>query len=174
MNKSITRPDLSRRSMLRRRIGCHRRRDRKFSDFEMFQYVFTQRIFCALPVAPLVPLGPLMTIAHEISGLGRVGVCMRCRSLFAVAGKRSPNQGTSPALFGSTIAVQLDHAGGIGFFPGKTVVSERPDEVGTFHAGSRSVAGPVQRPAGWTHGVIGALAFSVLRTGCLSGLRRVS
>ncbi len=121
MTKSTTRPDLSRRSVLRRRIGCRMGRYRKFSDLvalfvntvvfecrrtpssalrslrrtaggtppsralsrscydpldsspylrteplEILQYVFSQKTFCALPVAPLQPL---MTITHAISGL---------------------------------------------------------------------------------------------------------
>jgi hypothetical protein len=36
---------------------------------EILQYVFSQKIFCALPVAPPVPLGPLRTITRAISGL---------------------------------------------------------------------------------------------------------
>jgi hypothetical protein len=41
-------------------------RCRKFSDFDIFQYVFSQKIFCA---KPLELLRPLMTITHAISGL---------------------------------------------------------------------------------------------------------
>jgi hypothetical protein len=43
------------------------RRCRKFPDFEIFQYVFSQKIFCALPTALF---RPLMTITHAMSGLG--------------------------------------------------------------------------------------------------------
>ena len=53
-------------NLLRGRISCHMRRCRKLSDFEIFQYVFSQKIYCALPV---VLLRPLMTITHAISGL---------------------------------------------------------------------------------------------------------
>ena len=38
----------------------------KFPDFEIFQYVFSQKIFCALIV---LLLRSLMTITHAISGL---------------------------------------------------------------------------------------------------------
>jgi hypothetical protein len=42
------------------------RRYRNFPDFEIFKYVFSQEIFCALPVALL---RPLMTINYAMYGL---------------------------------------------------------------------------------------------------------
>ena len=42
------------------------RRCRGFPDFEIFQYAFSHKILCALPV---LLLRPLMTITHAISGL---------------------------------------------------------------------------------------------------------
>ena len=44
-------------------------RCREFPDFEIFQYVFSQKILCALRV---LLLRSLMTITHAISGLGEV------------------------------------------------------------------------------------------------------
>jgi len=41
------------------------RRYRKFPDFEIFQYVFSQKVFCALST---LLLRPLITITHAIFG----------------------------------------------------------------------------------------------------------
>jgi hypothetical protein len=53
-------------------------RYRKFPDFEISQYVFSQKIFCALPT---LLLRPLMTITHAIFGLATSPVQqIRCQA----------------------------------------------------------------------------------------------